>query len=363
MATTNVLEQRFKLKDVLERIKLKNQMEEGRKNAAAAEQTSYSSDSDDSFYDAMDDLDPAPKTTQVQKFLSKIPALKKAAAPKPLRRPLDDERGRKGPVPGRKIMAAGDVTSLEEMVRRNMNLVTAEELLKASVVSDRADWISFNYNSDSDTNIQQFEEWLESNRPSLIKSASGIGWISVSLPFGRGKGYKVEREDMVEEARAEWEACPSKTNAAINSLAKRMEITSGKWLVHVQPEEVDATWNKIAHSVVARKFGPTVLSAKVSPSPEELDVRVINGPPKHVICIYNKDYTDIKQVLTVEKEIRRLGIAERISYKPDIYSLLGIYRNNKYGLRPTIYTSSYNKMNRETVFQSLVGNENFKIKH
>ena len=29
MATTNVLEQRFKLKDVLERIKLKNQMEEG----------------------------------------------------------------------------------------------------------------------------------------------------------------------------------------------------------------------------------------------------------------------------------------------------------------------------------------------
>jgi len=37
MATTNVLEQRFKLKDVLERIKLKNQMEEGRKNAAAAE--------------------------------------------------------------------------------------------------------------------------------------------------------------------------------------------------------------------------------------------------------------------------------------------------------------------------------------
>ena len=42
-----------------------------------------------------------------------------------------------------------------------------------------------------------------------------------------------------------------------------MEITSGKWLVHVQPEEVDATWNKIAHSVVARKFGPTVLSAKV----------------------------------------------------------------------------------------------------
>lgn len=249
---------------------IENQMEEGRKNAAAAEQTSYSSDSDDSLrrhgrFGSCTQDHSSPEVPP------KIPALKKAAAPEASRGPLTMNaaaRVRLQPQDhGRRRCH-----SLEEMVRRNMNLVTAEELLKASVVSDRADWISFNYDSDSDTNIQQLEEWLESNRPSLIKSASsGIGWISVSLPRTRERD-KVERGGYG-RGQAEWEACPSKTNAA-NSLAKRMEITSGKWLVHVQPEEVDATWNKIAHSVVARKFGPTVLGAKVSPLPEELDVHM-----------------------------------------------------------------------------------------
>ena len=36
---------------------------------------------------------------------------------------------------------------------------------------------------------------------------------------------------------------------------------------------------------------------------------------------------------------RSAGVTTILTYKPDIFSVLGIYRNNKWGFRPTIYSS------------------------
>merc|ERR1712025_99498 len=41
----------------------------------------------------------------------------------------------------------------------------------------------------------------------------------------------------------------------------------------------------------------------------------------------------------VENLMRSAGVATNLTYKPDIFSALGIYRNNKWGFRPTIYHS------------------------
>ena len=71
---------------------------------------------------------------------------------------------------------------------------------------------------------------------------------------------------------------------------------------------------------------------QVSPASE-------NGMNEHVICVYNPNYQDVAQVMRVENLIRSAGITNDLLYKPDIFSALGIYRNNEWGFRATIYTS------------------------
>ena len=51
------------------------------------------------------------------------------------------------------------------------------------------------------------------------------------------------------------------------------------------------------------------------------------------------DYKDTEQVMRVENLMRSAGVTTIFTYKPDIFSALGIYRNNKWGCRPTIYSS------------------------
>ena len=55
--------------------------------------------------------------------------------------------------------------------------------------------------------------------------------------------------------------------------------------------------------------------------------------------MYNPNYQDVAQVMRVENLIRSAGVTNDLMYKPDIFSALGIYRNNKWGFRATIYTS------------------------
>ena len=45
------------------------------------------------------------------------------------------------------------------------------------------------------------------------------------------------------------------------------------------------------------------------------------------------------KVRRIESLLRSAGVMEDLLYKPDIFSTLGIYRNNIWGFRPTIYSS------------------------
>merc|ERR1712150_325790 len=46
------------------------------------------------------------------------------------------------------------------------------------------------------------------------------------------------------------------------------------------------------------------------------------------------------QVMRIENLLRSSGVLGDLLYKPDIFSTLGIYRNNIWGFRPTIYSST-----------------------
>ena len=124
-------------------------------------------------------------------------------------------------------------------------------------------------------------------------------------------------------------------------LARAHKCLSGKWLFHIDSGvKVDHAWANIARAVVSGQCGMT---AKVSP--HESDGR---GRDRHVICIYNSDFTDEDTIIEVEASIRRAGIKCTMTYKPDAFTYLGIYRNNKWHLRPAIYHSEYDLTHRRS---------------
>ena len=45
------------------------------------------------------------------------------------------------------------------------------------------------------------------------------------------------------------------------------------------------------------------------------------------------------KVMKAESQLRDAGLLGDLNYKPDIFTHLGIYRNNIWGFRPSIYTS------------------------
>ena len=61
--------------------------------------------------------------------------------------------------------------------------------------------------------------------------------------------------------------------------------------------------------------------------------------------------TDETEIVGVERAIRNVGFRAELQYKPTIYTELGIYRNNKFGIRPTVYTSFRKNVDGESGFE------------
>jgi hypothetical protein len=114
----------------------------------------------------------------------------------------------------------------------------------------------------------------------------------------------------------------------VDKLAQQFNILSGKWLMFVEPNRVDNLWGEIAKSTLAGTLG---LSARVSADDER------NRAYKHIIYVYTADYKSTAEVIRVRDELRRLGVKQRIAYKPEIFRHCGIYQNNKQGVRPSLY--------------------------
>ena len=120
----------------------------------------------------------------------------------------------------------------------------------------------------------------------------------------------------------------SPTLSEVDKLAEDFSVLSGKWLVFISSDEVDELWKQIVKSTLAGTLGTR---AKVSP-------RNWNKlGSKHLICIYNDDFRSMEDVSRVRDELRRLGVKDRISYKPDIYTYCAIYKGNKWGIPASLY--------------------------
>ena len=106
----------------------------------------------------------------------------------------------------------------------------------------------------------------------------------------------------------------------IDDIAVKINLLSGKWLIFIQKEKVDGLWENIEKLATKGK----IWNAKVSTLGHP-------GAAKgtHVICVYTKNYLDKENVMDTREILRQIGINKRLNYKPDIYTILGIYSDNK----------------------------------
>ena len=60
-----------------------------------------------------------------------------------------------------------------------------------------------------------------------------------------------------------------------------------------------------------------------------------------MIALNTDDWTNQPGTLNIGRMILGTGVRGILRYKPDIYTAVGIYRNNPYKLKPTVYTLGF----------------------
>ena len=175
--------------------------------------------------------------------------------------------------------------------------------------------------------------FLQLYTPSAVGAADG-DWLCVHVRCDSADAAEAGWRCSFGEERllAEWAATAAKSAAALRALSLRSGCRSGKWLLRASAAFVDAQWRRVAAAVALGRL-PGVRTAKVSSRDPPA------GNPAHVACVYTRDWTDQADARRVRAALReRCGIHWRISYKPDIYTLLGIFAKNKLKIKPTVYT-------------------------
>jgi len=105
---------------------------------------------------------------------------------------------------------------------------------------------------------------------------------------------------------------------------------SGKWLIFVDPKNLDEVWAKIKEATEEGKLGDCAKVATAKPNP-------LSGKSKaNVICVYTYNWADEKDVRRVREELRNLGIKNKIPYKADEDTF-----NGKYGITGYTRISKY----------------------
>ncbi len=198
-----------------------------------------------------------------------------------------------------------------------------------------------------DLNEQQrrLNAFLDTNAPSKVKRSDGVGKIIVnSLRFqdeGLGDVDRITKAfKKLSREEVNW--------PAVRKLALAHKCISGMWLVFQNSgERVDEAWEKVARGTVANKLGT---HAKVTPTEDKGSPEESLHDGQYVISVYTENFNDKREVDNLEDKIRKLGMTGRMAFKPRVYSKIGFFSENEWGLRPGIYTSHWNPVeNKSTI--------------
>jgi hypothetical protein len=211
----------------------------------------------------------------------------------------------------------------------------------------------FRYYWDGSDDVS-LDDWLGQIRPSQC-SSNDCAWIQVANTNTSSPGYSDEgREDHgPEQRRYNKEAytpalnkltamvqarkrIPAKEKqACVQSLlatAKSQNYTVGKWMLFVSPDAANEVWGTVARATANGTLG---CSAKIGPA------KGLGGDDGGVVCccVYVQDCTCHPEVQRVLRALQTdLGLTIKCGFKPDFYTELGIYSQNRWRLKPVLYS-------------------------
>jgi hypothetical protein len=81
-------------------------------------------------------------------------------------------------------------------------------------------------------------------------------------------------------------------------LCRFLMLKATQWMIFCESTEVDATWSVVARATASNELG---IAAKVSP-------RGNDDRQPRLICVYTKNFTDMKDVSRVARKMSDLGL-------------------------------------------------------
>jgi len=100
---------------------------------------------------------------------------------------------------------------------------------------------------------------------------------------------------------------------------------SGKWLIPLREEKLDAIWPPIKQATEDGTLGQGSMAGTAKPNPRA------RKSGEKMICVFTYDWTDAEDARRVRQALRDLGIKKKLHYKADEDTRAGTYgRDYKY---------------------------------
>lgn len=92
---------------------------------------------------------------------------------------------------------------------------------------------------------------------------------------------------------------------------EKSERASGKWLIFEHVDKIDNLWTIIKQATESGLLGPSSKSstAIINLNAQDVDIKVI--------CVFTEDFNDKNDVERVEKNLRTIGVQNKLIYKLD----------------------------------------------
>ncbi|KAJ3832206.1 translation initiation factor eIF 4e-like domain-containing protein [Lentinula raphanica] len=195
-------------------------------------------------------------------------------------------------------------------------------------------WVTCVLNDETST-ISNIESFISHWRPSLIGPNNlvpeGCPWIAINRgnrhtpDSGPPRIAELEAAFMSLSQSHRTNGNITLTVSALDQLACQFNVRSGKWMIFADLNTVDSLWANVVRMVcIHRQRG----FAKVAADSQKSD---------RVICVYVDDFTDVKEVMGLRQDLRRIGVEWKIKFKMDAYTYMGIYQSNSWGISPSRY--------------------------
>lgn len=157
----------------------------------------------------------------------------------------------------------------------------------------------------------------------LIVQSNAAPWPKPEISKDLEKRMLQECVEVMKNNKAE-ECHTEEKSLKLLKIAEKYGYTAGKWILFLPNQDVDKVWSVLSALVL---YSDIITCAKVSCIVEAREYEL-----EHVVCLYTENFAKRDQVDKAGQSIIRAlsGIlsSAQLHYKPDIFTRLGIYKDD-----------------------------------